>query len=612
MNSSQEYREAKNFLFRLDLDPVRKKDRRNWQQSADTFKKIHQNYQQDDLIGPSSLYMVTRVYRLMYSQFLQEEDLESAIRYSRMLASRYPGNNLVDDALYAVAGLIPQKNNPANQQRAAALYRQIIQHYPDSDHFELAQAQLAQLNQESKEPGPAVSGEATKTTAAASPSASGISGKPQPRLLPTTSPSSPTRDAASRQGPALLTPPKLWSSAGYTRIVVQAGAPVDYTADLKPKAGSAPVLTLNFQNASIGAGYRTVTPIREGLLQERRTSQAGNNVVRMEFTLTGAANYTVFHLNDPFRVIVDLHGLETSEGALAKTARPDGSAISTPGAAIALPPSSLSAKTEIVRNAGVASPQPRSGDSAKKTTQRRQDSKNALSLAQQLGLGVRKIVLDPGHGGKDPGAIAHGLKEKNVVLDIAKKLATVLEQDYKFEVLLTRSSDVFLPLEARTAIANASKGDLFISIHTNAHRDPSSRGIETYFLNLATDEEAMRVAAMENATSTHHINEMEEILTSLMKNARLDESSQLARFVQNHLCKGPIKGKHRNLGVKQAPFYVLIGAEMPAILTELLFITNPDEARKLGDPLYQNLLAGQIAKGIVAYIEHQRTAALHF
>ena len=238
--------------------------------------------------------------------------------------------------------------------------------------------------------------------------------------------------------------------------------------------------------------------------------------------------------------------------------------------------------------------------------------KGELTLAQQLGLGVRKIVIDPGHGGKDPGAMAFGLKEKDIVLKVARKVAQVLKTKHKYEVALTRTRDLYLPLEERTAIANTESGDLFLSIHVNAHPDKTIGGIETYFLNLATNADAMRVAALENATSTHSISELEDILSDLMKNSKIDESSRLARFVQTKLVNGMDKPyKARDLGVKQAPFYVLIGAEMPAVLAEISFITNPEEARLLQDERYLNRVAEHLAAGIVAYVEHNQTAALN-
>jgi N-acetylmuramoyl-L-alanine amidase len=228
-----------------------------------------------------------------------------------------------------------------------------------------------------------------------------------------------------------------------------------------------------------------------------------------------------------------------------------------------------------------------------------------LSLAQQLGLGVKKIVIDPGHGGKDPGAIAFGLKEKDIVLDIAKKLAPVIEKELGCEVLLTRDSDVFISLEERTAIANSENADLFVSLHINAHTSANVRGIETYYLNLTADAGAMRVAARENSTSTHQMSDLQDILSDIMKNSKMSESSRLAQQVHNSIltkAKSNGFGDIRNLGVKQAPFYVLIGAEMPAILIEIAFISNEEDVRNLQDANFITMLTQEIAYGIKTYV----------
>ena len=192
-------------------------------------------------------------------------------------------------------------------------------------------------------------------------------------------------------------------------------------------------------------------------------------------------------------------------------------------------------------------------------------------------------------------------------------MGIILKSKYNFQVTLTRTKDTYLPLEERTAIANTQGGDLFISVHVNAHPDKTIGGVETYFLNLATNADAMRVAALENATSTHSISELQDILADLMKNSKIAESSRLAQFVQTNLIGGTTKVyRTKDLGVKQAPFYVLIGAEMPAILAEISFITNPEEAKLLQDETYLQRIAEQIAAGIVAYVDHHHTAAMRF
>ena len=216
------------------------------------------------------------------------------------------------------------------------------------------------------------------------------------------------------------------------------------------------------------------------------------------------------------------------------------------------------------------------------------------------------------HGGKDPGAMANQMLEKDIVLKIAQKLKPKLEHLLNCEVILTRNDDSYLSLEERTAIANTEEADLFVSLHLNAHPSEDSRGLETYFLNLSTNAEAMRVAAMENATSTHQISDLEGILSDILKNSKIDESSRLAERVHTTILSG-LNGKQfgeiKNLGVKQAPFYVLIGAQMPSILLEIAFISNKDEAENLKNPYYLETVASQIANGISAYVK-TNTASL--
>ena len=214
-------------------------------------------------------------------------------------------------------------------------------------------------------------------------------------------------------------------------------------------------------------------------------------------------------------------------------------------------------------------------------------------------------MIDPGHGGKDPGAMAFGMKEKDIVLQIAQDLAPVLQRELGCEVLLTRDSDVFVPLEERTAIANTENADLFVSLHVNAHPSAKVRGLETYYLNLTTNAEAMRVAAMENATSTHQMSDLQNILSDIMKNSKIEESSRLAQQVHNSILNEAAEQGYsniKNLGVKQAPFYVLIGAQMPAILLEVAFITNKDDVKNLTDPTFVRLLTQEIADGIRSYV----------
>lgn len=410
---------------------------------------------------------------------------------------------------------------------------------------------------------------------------------------------------------ALIQPVKFWSSDGYTRIVIPATSSVPFTSTLLKGGGAQPRgLAINFTQSKLAANSLHPVNIDDGLLKQVRTSQNAPDTVRVVLDIESLFDYKVFSLPDPFRVIVDVHGIKAlgkTQAAVAATPvpqlqAPDSAFVRAEPVAVSQP--SAEPETEVIALRGQKKTAPLNTKSGKE---------EPLSLAQQLGLGIRHIVIDPGHGGKDPGAIAFGIKEKDVVLRLAKLLATKLKEQHGYEVNLTRTKDVSLPLEERTAIANTKKADLFLSLHVNAHPDKRVGGVETYFLNLASDADAMRVAALENATSTHSIGELQDILQDLLKNAKIDESARLAQFVHRNLAHGLNQGyKIQNLGVKQAPFYVLIGAEMPAILVEVSFITNPAEADLLQSERYLDKIANEIANGIIAYVSHHHSAALQY
>ena len=207
------------------------------------------------------------------------------------------------------------------------------------------------------------------------------------------------------------------------------------------------------------------------------------------------------------------------------------------------------------------------------------------SLTRALGLKISRIVIDPGHGGHDTGTIGpHGLMEKDLCLDVALRLGREIEEKLPgAEVIYTRKDDTFIPLEQRTAIANEAKADLFISIHANSSHDEAARGIETYYLNFATSEESMEVAARENALAQESLHDLQDIIKKIARNEKVEESKELASDIQDSLTHRLqlVSQDERNRGVKKAPFVVLIGANMPSVLSEISFISNPSDEKLL-------------------------------
>jgi N-acetylmuramoyl-L-alanine amidase len=227
------------------------------------------------------------------------------------------------------------------------------------------------------------------------------------------------------------------------------------------------------------------------------------------------------------------------------------------------------------------------------------------SLIRALGLKIGKIVVDAGHGGHDTGTIGpNGLEEKDLVLDVALKLGKLLENKLGAEVVYTRDDDTFIPLETRTAIANKEQADLFISIHANSSDDPTARGVETYYLNFTTRADALEVAARENAVSEQSIHELQDLVKKIALKEKIGESREFATDVQRSLYAG-LSAKSpslRNRGVKKAPFVVLIGANMPSILAEISFVSNPDDAKKLKTNDYRQRIADSLYKGVARYV----------
>ncbi len=227
------------------------------------------------------------------------------------------------------------------------------------------------------------------------------------------------------------------------------------------------------------------------------------------------------------------------------------------------------------------------------------------SMVRALGLKIGRIVVDAGHGGHDSGTLGPGgIEEKDVVLDVALRLGKLLKQRLGADVIYTRDDDTFIPLETRTAIANKAQADLFISVHANSSQDSSARGVETYYLNFTTSADALEVAARENAVSDQSIHQLSDLVRKITLQDKISESREFASDVEQSLYSGLEAGNAglKDRGVKKAPFVVLIGANMPSILAEISFLTNPDDAHQLRDPEYRQRIAESLYRGVAKYV----------
>lgn len=617
------YARAKTEHERLEQNGEQAQSRDRWLACVRQFRRVQLMRKNEELTA-NSLFMQGRLYRQMFEHFRMPLDLDNAIDSFYDVAASYPANSLADDALYyaAEASLM----HPAKKVQAPELLHKIVNDYPGGDHAGLAADLLHRLNR------PPVQAQAAPPSGPPPPAARPADTGARASVSPAASPAPPSQEKARVQQV------KHWSSDDYTRIVIPATRAVAYTHRLlEKKDGMPPRLLIDFADSLLAKDNKEPVAIGDGLLRQVRSGQYTMDTVRVVLDIESISDYKIFSLPDPFRVIVDVRGVKTVSRPRPEAPRSRPSvrtALDAPAGTLVrglggtfVAPGAPRPGTAPSQTAGSTASTPEAGEEQTPagipnlTEQKKWAASGpeasgggkaaTLSLAQQLGLGVHHIVIDPGHGGKDPGAMDYGVKEKDVVLRLARIVAGKLQEQYGYQVSFTRNRDIFIPLEERTAIANAKKADLFLSLHANANSDKRVGGVETYYLNLATDAHAMRVAARENATSTRNIGELQDILRDLLKNAKIDESSKLAHAIQASLSRG-LKQKYniKNLGVKQAPFFVLIGAEMPAVLVEISFITNRNEARLMQNPAYLEQIATGIAQGLNSYVQHHHSASL--
>jgi N-acetylmuramoyl-L-alanine amidase len=394
--------------------------------------------------------------------------------------------------------------------------------------------------------------------------------KPVEKAAP--SPSSPVSTSLAR-----VKDIRHWSNPKYTRVVIDLDEPTNFYSNLLKESSAQhkpPRLYIDLFNSLVTSRLQRTIPINDGILLSIRAGQFTPDTVRVVLDINDLKGYNIFPMENPFRLVIDATGGRKN------------------GAAIVASPS-----------APARAPSPRPSPSATSPNTR-------YSLAQQLGLGIRRVVIDAGHGARDPGAVGvGGLKEKDVTLDIALRLRDILLRQ-GLEVTLTRDRDRYLGLAERTGIANRANADLFVSLHANSSKRSNLRGVETYFLNLASSQRAMETAAKENSMSVAKMSNLDEIVKEIF-NSKMDESSRLAEIVQQNIVRNLRRhyGDLKDLGVKQAPFYVLIGANMPSILAEVSFINHPVEGKRLATDSYRQRIAEALSSGVQDYIQSVKVAS---
>ena len=406
---------------------------------------------------------------------------------------------------------------------------------------------------------------------------------------------------------------RYWDGPNSVRIIIDVTGDITFTQGdaKKPDRVFVDISSARLNSALIGKQW----PVKSNLLQQIRVGQYDNSTVRIVLEIGNVSKVTSFTLRDPDRLVIDVLGKETlAQPSPVPVPLPAGPITAAPTveppksvAAPPLPRVAEVATSSAPASSPVSTPTPaitpkKSADDGKPIIPAKATNSGTRSLVRSLGLKLSRVVIDAGHGGHDTGTVGQrGYTEKELVLDVAQRLKQLIETELGAEVVMTRTDDNFVPLEDRTSIANQQQADLFISIHANSSPVRSVRGVETYFLNFTSSREALETASRENAASDRSIHELQDLVKKIMLQDKVDESRELAQHVERALAAR--KGSGMDRGVKQAPFVVLIGANMPSVLAEICFISNPQDEKLVKTPEHRQAIAESLFEGVKSYAE---------
>lgn len=625
--------------------------------SLEDYKKLVAAYRRVYLLSSSAgavtpaLMEVAQLYHDMGDQFDQAYYDNSLVTY-KFLIAQYPGSKFRTDALFEVGKI--EKENLGEGPEAKDAFTQFVQLYPHSPRVSEAREALKEIAEGKLEPPQQRGAQSAKPNVlkAGPPNAneklareggarSGDRPESAGAQISKTAQVTPQEDTDEVQsGTAKVTAIRTWNADDYTRVVVDLNSAVKYES---ARIKNPDRIYFDLYTAQLG---KSVTdkemPLQNGFLKSVRVAQNKDGVVRLVLDVQSVEGYSAFLLPNPYRLVIDVHGdvhgaTETASnkpqsplgvGHLAGDGPASVPATTAPAASekVQVPAgrTSTRASTTTVADNAPTGPANMSSPPTRQPHTLPVPIPPAIaasptgdgdrSLTRTLGLKINRIVIDPGHGGYDTGTIGpHGLMEKNVCLDVALRLGRLIRKKLPgAAVIYTRKTDVFVPLEERTAIANQAKADLFISIHANASHDEAARGIETYYLSFTTSQEALETASRENALSDESVHQLQDLIKQIASNDKIEESHELASDIQNSLTGQlrEISTAERNRGVKKAPFVVLIGADMPSVLAEISFLSNPTDERLLEKSAQRQRIAQGIFRGVVRYLSSLNSLAI--
>jgi len=625
-HATEAYEKAEQLHATLEAHPESKRSKEEYKKVIEAYRDV---YRQDPAYSktPVALAAVAELYREMGRQFSSDSYFLESIKAYRFLMSQYPQNRISREAQFTIGEVYRQDLEDPDAARKA--FQVFIDMYPKSNKVTEAKEKLREIDRQAVE----------KAQAHVPP--------PPVEKVPEELPAEPPRGERTSEsrlaGLRQVTAVRRWVGPNYLRIVIV----VDGEAKFDSVRLSNPDrIVINLQNSRLSPELVGKTfPVENGFLQQVRVAQFTLDTARVVLDVEKIEAYSIFSLPNPFRLVIDVQGSAPTQIAKAEkpaSAPSDSIRRSDKSHAPATPSTAPTGSVEMAARtepptpakgkavaspaatpddnapAAVGAPLPaRSNEDLKEETATGSGSITAIqpaapmesgsrTLTRALGLKIGRIVIDPGHGGHDTGTIGPtGLEEKEVVLDVGLKLKKLLEKNTGCEVVMTRSDDTFIPLEERTAIANQKSADLFISVHANASTDMSARGIETYYLNFTSNADALEVAARENASSQEAVHQLQDLIKKIAMSEKIEESQDFARQVQREVFTRVTKfsGAQRDRGIKKAPFVVLIGANMPSILAEISFLTNPRDERLLRKSDYREKIAYALYEGILDYLK---------
>ncbi|MGA8673861.1 MAG: N-acetylmuramoyl-L-alanine amidase [Candidatus Acidiferrales bacterium] len=613
LQAREQFEHAVKLRTTLEGTPDNERSLVDYRQALTAYHKVYLISPQAEEVTPS-LVAEAELYDEM-GRLFDEKFFQSAVETYQFLLKQYPGSRFRSQAMYAIGEI--QKEGLHQPDVADASLKDYLKHFPKAEHSDEARALLQQMAAERvKAKEEALAAAAAAAVVAASDALPEIIGKE-------------VQQRESDNGTPRVLDIKTWNAANAVRIVVTLDGTIAFNAS---RIASPDRIYFDLHRAQLTpAVAKKDLDVKDGLLKSVRIAQNKAGVVRVVLDVDGAHDYTARLLANPYRLVIEVRNKPAMTTARIAAPAPVTAAAVAPPPAIPTPSvvyaakgvaEKPAAKPDFPSDTATALPDDNAAMATKKPVSKTKGDRTAVlvppseskptrdgqrSLTRALGLKISRIVIDPGHGGHDTGTIGpHGLMEKDLCLDVALRLGHEIEEKLPgAEVVYTRKDDTFIPLEQRTAIANEAKADLFISIHANSSHDEAARGIETYYLNFATSEESMEVAARENALSQESLHDLQDIIKKIARNEKVEESKELASDIQDSLAHRLqlVSQNERNRGVKKAPFVVLIGANMPSVLSEISFISNPSDERLLKKTDQRQRVADGLYRGIASYLE---------